>query len=248
MEQGKAKRRLEYLDIAKGILILLVIKGHLGISFLPEFLHEDSFYRVFHVSAFLVMGGYFLKDELLDSPINTFKKKFHSLFLKALWFFLVAVLLHNEFLDWNLYPSGTSNEAFLYFDSSKDWIEAIAKVLMGMSFEPMVQPTWFALTLFFAIVFISALQWLLKKINWYSELNMVVIMISLCVISCLLYPFSPENYVCNFVYGFSLSWAYILEVCKEPFLINNTILFVPAHQYRYNLYDRSKTRFYGFNL
>lgn len=197
MEQGKAKRRLEYLDIAKGILILLVIKGHLGISFLPEFLHEDSFYRVFHVSAFLVMGGYFLKDELLDSPINTFKKKFHSLFKKALWFFLFAVLLHNEFLDWNLYPSRTSNEAFLYFDSSRDWIVAIAKVLMGMSFEPMVQPTWFALTLFFAIVFISALQWVLKKRNWYSELNMVVIMILLCVISCLVshcdYIHSPQR-------------------------------------------------------
>lgn len=97
MEQ--VKNRFEYLDIAKGILILLVIRGHLRISFLPNFLHEDSFYRVFHVTAFLVMGGYFLKDELLDNPINTVRKKYNSLFKKALWFFLPAVLLHNVFLD-----------------------------------------------------------------------------------------------------------------------------------------------------
>ncbi len=58
------KRRIEYLDIAKGILILLIIRGHLRITFLPNFLHEDSFYRVFHVSAFLVMGGVLLEGRV----------------------------------------------------------------------------------------------------------------------------------------------------------------------------------------
>ena len=138
-----------------------------------------------------------MKDELLDSPIKTVKKKYNSLFKKALWFFLPAVLLHNIFLDCNLYPSDTTNEFFKYFDGFKDWIGAIFRALVGMSFEPMVQPTWFALTLFFAIVFISALQWLLKKINRYSELNMVSVMISLCVISCLVahceYIHSPKR-------------------------------------------------------
>ena len=179
------RRRLEYLDIAKGILILLVIRGHLRISFLPDFLNEDSFYRVFHVSAFLVMGGYFLKDELLDNPLKTIKKKYHSLFKKALWFFLLAVLLHNVFLDLNLYPANTGKEDFAYFEGINDWVGAILRALTGMSFEPMVQPTWFALTLFFAIVFISFLQWILKKTNRYSEINMLAVMVSCCVISCL---------------------------------------------------------------
>ena len=62
LTQHNKKSRIEYLDIAKGLLILLVIRGHLRISFLPEFFHEDSFYRIFHVSAFLVLGGgYYLK-------------------------------------------------------------------------------------------------------------------------------------------------------------------------------------------
>lgn len=186
LEKRDTKGRYEYLDIAKGILILLVIRGHIRFAFLPAFLHEDSFYRVFHVTAFLVLGGLFLKDDLLDSPLKTLKKKYHSLFKKALYFFLPAVLLHNVFLDFNLYPHIEGNEAFMYFDGVKDWAIAIGKALTGMSFETMVQPTWFALTLFFAIVFISCLQWTLKKINMYSVMNMVTIMVALCVVSCLL--------------------------------------------------------------
>ncbi len=157
-----------------------------------------------------------MKDELLDSPIDTVRKKYNSLFKKALWFFLPAVLMHNVFLDCNLYPLDTSNE-LKYFDDVKDWIGAILRVLMGMSFEPMVQPTWFALTLFFSIVFISALQWILKRNNWYSELNMVAIMISLCVISCLVahceYIHSPKRIMSSIssmilVYLGHLYWKY----------------------------------------
>lgn len=61
LEKRDTKGRYEYLDIAKGILILLVIRGHIRFAFLPAFLHEDSFYRVFHVTAFLVLGGAILE-------------------------------------------------------------------------------------------------------------------------------------------------------------------------------------------
>ena len=50
--------RIKYFDIAKGIAMLCIIMGHLGISSI------NSFVFTFHVPLFFLIAGYFFNDNL----------------------------------------------------------------------------------------------------------------------------------------------------------------------------------------
>lgn len=40
------KKRFEFVDIVKGICILLIIRGHINYSFFPEWVNENEFYTI----------------------------------------------------------------------------------------------------------------------------------------------------------------------------------------------------------
>ena len=40
------KKRFDFVDIAKGICILLIIRGHINYSFFPEWVNENEFYTI----------------------------------------------------------------------------------------------------------------------------------------------------------------------------------------------------------
>ena len=53
------KKRFEFVDIAKGICILLIIRGHINYSFFPKWVNEIEFYTIWYVSGFYLIGGFF---------------------------------------------------------------------------------------------------------------------------------------------------------------------------------------------
>lgn len=61
--------RQKWVDIAKGICILLIIRGHIYYNFFPNWVNEDEYFTIYHVSAFYVIAGFFMKEERL---LNTF--------------------------------------------------------------------------------------------------------------------------------------------------------------------------------
>ena len=80
-------KRVEYIDIAKGIGILLVALAHADISIISPYLHR--FIYSFHMPLFFFLSGYFLKT---DIPFWAFfKKRFHSI-LKP--YFVTIVLIY----------------------------------------------------------------------------------------------------------------------------------------------------------
>lgn len=60
-------KRIEYIDVAKGVTILLVIVGH--VSHLPEPI-KSSIYS-FHMPLFFLLSGYFFRKE---DVLVTFKR------------------------------------------------------------------------------------------------------------------------------------------------------------------------------
>ena len=48
------KKRFDFVDIAKGICILLIIRGHINYSFFPEWVNENEFYTIWYVSGFFL--------------------------------------------------------------------------------------------------------------------------------------------------------------------------------------------------
>lgn len=71
-----SKIRLQWLDIAKGVLLYFVIWGHIVIYNGMVF----KFIFAFHMPAFFILSGYTLsvKDIIFSAFI---KKKYHSLLL-----------------------------------------------------------------------------------------------------------------------------------------------------------------------
>jgi fucose 4-O-acetylase-like acetyltransferase len=81
-------KRIEYLDIARGIGILLVVLGHNDLGALSPFLHK--FIYSFHIPLFFFLSGYFINTSL---PFLDFlRKRFHAI-LKPYLFTIFLIYL-----------------------------------------------------------------------------------------------------------------------------------------------------------
>jgi len=80
-----SNKRIEYIDIAKGIGILLVALAHADVSLFSPYLHR--FIYSFHMPLFFFLSGYFFNPEI---PFWTLLKKRFNTVLKP---YLVTILL-----------------------------------------------------------------------------------------------------------------------------------------------------------
>ena len=80
-----SSKRIEYIDIAKGIGILLVALAHADVSLFSPYLHR--FIYSFHMPLFFFLSGYFFNPEI---PFRILLKKRFNTVLKP---YLVTILL-----------------------------------------------------------------------------------------------------------------------------------------------------------
>lgn len=82
---GKEKMRIKFIDIAKGIAIICIVLGHLGIN------EINSFVFTFHVPIFFIITGYFINDKV---PIKEFiSKKYKTLIIPYIITCIIIILL-----------------------------------------------------------------------------------------------------------------------------------------------------------
>ncbi len=93
------KKRLYYLDIAKGIGMVLVLLGHLQddtiFSFSPYILSLCSWIFSFHMALFFIISGMLMdikKDDEKDIHIFI-KKRFQSIMIPYFWFSLIYIFI-----------------------------------------------------------------------------------------------------------------------------------------------------------
>src|SRR5215208_2174678 len=79
-------KRIGYLDVARGIGILLVVLGHNDFGAISPFFQQVIY--SFHIPLFFFLAGYFINTEL--SFFDYFKKRFHSV-LKPYLFTLFLI-------------------------------------------------------------------------------------------------------------------------------------------------------------
>jgi len=86
MKEVPISPRIEYIDIARGIGILLVVLGHNDFSLISPFAYQVVY--SFHMPLFFFLSGYFLNTAV---PFWDFvKKRFHSL-IKPYWFTIFLI-------------------------------------------------------------------------------------------------------------------------------------------------------------
>ena len=91
--------RIDYIDTAKALLIILVVWGHVSIILNPEYdkiayTALQSIIYTFHMPAFFMIHGILFKaDKLRDLAfIQYFKKKFFAIFVPYLFFESIGIL------------------------------------------------------------------------------------------------------------------------------------------------------------
>ena len=89
--EGKMKKRVTYLDLAKGFGVFLVMLGHLQgdsiFSFSPYILPLCSWIFSFHMALFFIISGMLvnLKNEIDKDFSQTVNKKFKAIMVPYFW-------------------------------------------------------------------------------------------------------------------------------------------------------------------
>lgn len=182
--------RIEFIDIAKGVTILLVIVGH--VSTLPS-LMKGTIYS-FHMPLFFMLSGYFLK---INENVKSLAKRMVSTVL--LPYVIVAVLI---FL--------VKNVECLYNDSPFDYISLLSICGVCWRFDGMIVSVgaiWFLVVLFWSKIF--ALVALKQRRRIIYLIGMATLSILISHYFHILFPFGLQQALpCSLfvLFGF---------ICKE---------------------------------
>jgi fucose 4-O-acetylase-like acetyltransferase len=196
-------KRIEYLDIARGIGILLVVLGHNDFGAVSPFFHQVIY--SFHIPLFFFLSGYFINTAL--PFFDYFKKRFHSV-LKP---YLFTIFL--------IYFASVSFEK-MGFQTA---IGRIIKSLYGTGYYIDWVALWFLPHLFvvslYAFIFIVLVRKLRNRwITW------GILLLSLLVSTLffrLFYPFPISVFGRSYeLYGLPFSLDLIF-LCGFFFLLGN---------------------------
>lgn len=158
-------RRSFSVDIAKGISIIAIVLGHINFLYPTWKLVNtiDLFIYLWHVAVFFLLAGFFIKEEQLVQPKLWFKKKFSSLYLKILYFYVPAVLLHNVLIRIGWYSLESNDPVINTYSMMKFAKQTVLAICLGGR-EPIVGAMWFVYVLFMALIGLSIVSWLIKKL------------------------------------------------------------------------------------
>ena len=150
-EQAKNEKRIEYIDIAKGIGILLVVFGHVVFGGYYEMPHAQAFSNSiysFHMPLFFIISGLCIKESKILDKL-TVKKMTNAYLIPYVVWTVIYLLLFRV--------SGMvrGKESIFSFNNG---LFAHAISICGIA------PLWFLLALFIAEILTIWLKPLLK--NW----------------------------------------------------------------------------------
>lgn len=211
------KKRIDWIDIAKGIAIILMIIGHTKL--LPKSLISLIF--SFHMPLFIVLSGVTFKipnnKENIKINIKKYVKRLLIPYIITVFicFFIHIIQTNNLF-----------NFKFLIKDAVKWflWGNGCAYTFFGHNFEG-IGPAWFLITLFFSKILFDYINLYLKDKN-----NKMVVFSFLLLLGLEIGMVSwlPQGFDLVLVFLFYLYIGYWYQNEFKHFRINKAICFVVA--------------------
>ena len=97
------KKRIEYLDTAKGIAILAVVISH-AITHTNDIFHVThpillNWLSFFNVSTFFFINGFLYNENCIESPLKSIIKKFKAYYIPYVSYNLVLLFFQNFFVN-----------------------------------------------------------------------------------------------------------------------------------------------------
>lgn len=222
------KKRLEYIDIARGIAIILVVMGHCD-NF--EYWSIERFAALFFMQLFIFISGYFYKADLnnIKDVFQILKKKCWPIYLYYLKFELLFFALNNVFLKIGFYNTSIhyGSKTLTYVTSFKEILVNILRIIFLAGREPFCGAFWFLVTLIFVVIEYTVIIYLanicfkdLKKRDYFINSVVVLFFILGCIMryTVSIPRISPAITV--------LLFYHIGGICrKRKIKFNNLVLF-----------------------
>lgn len=197
----ESQKRIGFIDTSKGILIILVVIGHVtNFNTIPTAILKTWLYS-FHIPAFFIISGILISpNKLLNlSFICFFKKKFFRLLVPYIFFEITGGILQMVLFGWD--------------------VVNMKGIIYGMlTMHCNVGADWFLPTLFLAEIFV---YWSVKiqKPLFHFSCGVICFFFAIYVPE-IIYPISILRRVCM-AYIFILLGIYL----KHFFLHNNKIIW-----------------------
>lgn len=132
MESNSGKR-IDFVDLTKGICIILVVMAHIGGAF--NQLDRNSMLSCFRMPLYFFISGVFFKS--YEGLLGFVVRKINKLIIPFLFFYLSAFLL--KYIVWKIFPGA--------FQLPVSWSELLA-VFHGHDLIRFNPPIWFLIALF----------------------------------------------------------------------------------------------------
>lgn len=169
-----SNNRNNYLSIAKGIGIILMVMGHCGT---PE--PFGKFIAQFHMPLFFFCSGFFMKDILNHNMLyESYLKRFKSLYIKFICWSLLFLGLHNVFFHLNIY-----NDIILfhgqpsYLYSLSDFAFKAFKIAFSMNeHEQLLRSFWFLKQLLIASILVSTILYLTNRFTQHKHAHLIILL------------------------------------------------------------------------
>lgn len=205
----ESKQRLEYIDSAKAIAIILVIIGHCHwLGAVPKL---GSLIYTFHMPLFFIVSGFFLKPLSIQEALKKYSKAYLWPYLMIGVFILLIGIIKNVVHGEPFYALVPLN---------------VVKILWGSNYEsdiifgniPHIGPSWFLLALFVGCLFYT----ILMKIS--NRLHQVILLLlgvsfSLCSAKLMKMPFSIQGGVICTIYLYIGSYVFRSNLLDSIFSI-----------------------------
>lgn len=211
------KKRIDWIDVAKGVLIILVIIGH-------SIKYNSDLYRFilsFHMPLFIILSGitYKIPNSKNQIKLNIIKY-IKRLFIPYVFTLFITLLLH-EFLNNNL----NSFLSFLvYFLKTLFGGFGVNHTFLGYSFRS-VGPIWFLITIFISKIIFDLLNYKFKNKN--LDFNIVIYcFMALAAIKISMISWLPLNLDLVPIFLFYLYVGFLLKQFANKLKKYNIIIFV----------------------
>ena len=146
--EGNQSRRIDFVDLTKGVCIILVVIAHVGGAF--EQLDTNSMLSCFRMPLYFFISGVFFKS--YEGLFGFILRKINKLIIPFLFFYLSAFLM--KYIVWKIAPG--------VFQLPVSWNELLA-VFHGHDLIKFNPPIWFLLALFNCNILFYLIHFLREK-------------------------------------------------------------------------------------
>ena len=208
-------KRIDWIDIAKGLAIVLMVIGHT----IPNN-HFITLIFSFHMPLFIFLSGFVYKLPKDKCDLLTRLKKYIKkiLFPYLIILFICSIIIFYKNYDWNFL------NFINFFIKNLLWGNGTGYTFFGIDFVN-IGPIWFLVTLFFSKIIFDLINY---KFG-YDDLKINIIIycfLLLCGIEIGLSVWLPQNFDIVLVFLFYLYVGYLFKQYYDKIKINKTILFL----------------------